>query len=101
MTREEEERECREARTTADVMARLERIAVEVQRTIADLVTREGLGMVLVLVDPSAPPGMKALIGGGNLTIASQLDALETYARMMRRAGVTERDKVRTPGIRS
>ena len=92
MTPDEQAREIAEARTTADVMARLERVAVEAKAAIAPIVERERMGLVLVLVDPHAPPHLNAIIGGGNLTVASMREALAVYLRMLR--GATYADKV-------
>jgi len=101
MTKEaEEEREIREARTTADVMARLEGIAEDVQRAVVGIVRREGLGIVIILVDPKGPKDVTAMVGGGNLSVESTKDAVETYARMLRQSGITEADKVPTKGIK-
>ena len=93
MTREDEEREIREARTTADVMARTERIAAEVQRAVAPIVEREAMGAVVIVVDPHAPRDINALVGGGNLTMESMRDVVATWLRMTRKA--TDKDKVR------
>ncbi len=93
MTSEDQEREIREARTTADVMARLERIGGEATRAVRPIVDREGLGVVVILVDPKAPPGVNAVLGGGNLSVGTMRDVVATWLRMLWTA--SEKDKVR------
>lgn len=100
MTKEEQEREIREARSYADVMGRLDHVTSEIQRAVKPIVEREGLAIVIVLLDPTAPPGELAAVGGGNLSVADMQRALDLYARHLRRSGVTEADKVPTKGIK-
>ena len=95
MTKDGQEREIREARSYADVMGRLDHVIDEVQRAAKPIVERERLALVIVLLDPSAPPtGHLAAIGGGNLSVPDMQRALDLYARHLRASGITERDRV-------
>lgn len=95
ITKEDQEREIREARSHADVMGRLDHVIDEVQRAAKPIVEREKLAMVVVLLDPHAPPGPSlAAIGGGNLSVPDMQRALDLYCRYLRASGITDADKV-------